>query len=524
MRMIPAHDAPGASRAERLIFEQLSAVDVPGWSYGFHSINLSEHERKRVCEIDFLLLGERGFLVLEVKGGSVRRTSGVWYSQDLRGTRHRLKESPLEQAGSAMFALAGKLRQMVGPELPNRTVFGYGAVFPDIDFDATTVEGDPAMVIDRQSLDTDGWAAALDRMGTFWENKPGRRSLLSADEVDQYLDHLRPDFDLVATLRQLSRAVEEELVSLTARQYRALDMYGRNPRLLFEGGAGTGKTMLAAELCRRAVGAGDRVLLTCRSTVLAGFLRSQPGLDAVSVLPFHRVADLADGVFDLVVVDEGQDLVNTNDLAELNRLLVGGLSDGRWVLLLDTNNQRGLVGSFEDAAMTRLRATRPTEVVLIDNCRNTRQIVTATQERTGADAGVAPAGTGVDVVSFEGSRASVADLFAAALDQLEVQHVPLEQVVLLSRHSLADSVFAIMPDRWRRRVDVLDVLQLRRPTAGRLGYARVADFKGLESPFVMLEASGEDPDTLRALLYVGMTRARTALWVATVTDAADRTE
>jgi hypothetical protein len=524
MRMIPGQVGSRASLAERLIFDQLKMLEVPGWTYGLHSINLPEHERKRVCEIDFLLLGERGLLALEAKGGKVSRREGVWYTRDLRGTQHRLKESPLEQASSAMFALETRLRQHVGRPLTARTVFGHGAVFPDINFDTDSVEWAPDMVIDRRCIDVDGWALGLDRLGAFWETKPGPRRRLSEIDIELYLSYLRPDFDLVPSLRQLSRAVEAELVALTKLQYRALDTWGRNPRLLFEGGAGTGKTMLAAEICRRAAGAGSRVLLTCRSGVLSGFIRSQPGLEGVTTVPFHKVTELQSASYDLVVVDEGQDVINADDLQLVDRVLAGGLADGQWVFLLDGNNQRDLVGRYEDDAIARLRSYRPAEITLIDNCRNTVEIVTATQDRTGADLGVTTAGRGLDVVSVEGPRERVADELSKALEQLEDQQIPMEQVVLLSPHALTDSVFTALPARWRRRVDVLDLARLRRPTAGRIGFARVADFKGLESPFVMLEST-EDAQlpVARGLLYVGMTRARAALWVITIAERPART-
>lgn len=521
--MIPEHVGSHASAAERRIFDQLKRLDIPGWQVGFHSINLPEHERKRVCEIDFLLLGERGVLVLEAKGGRVTRTAGVWHSQDLRGVRHRLKESPLEQASSAMFALSAKLQNLVGREVVTRTVFGHGVVFPDVDFDVSSVEWAAEMVIDRRCIEVDGWAHALERLGKFWAEKPGRRLALSEGDVELYLGYLRPDFDLVPSLRHLSRAVDEELVALTERQYRALDAYARNHRLLFEGGAGTGKTMLAAEICRRAQQQGSNVLLTCRSAVLAAFIRSQPGMDGVTVLPFHRTSELDAGAFDLVVVDEAQDVINHDDLRSIDRLLVGGLSDGRWALLLDTNNQKGLVGRYEEKAMAELRAHRPTEVTLSDNCRNTVEIVTATRQRTGADLGVTTAGHGLEVTSIEGTRAYVGTQVAAVLDRLENEQVPMDHLVLLSAHNLADSAFSALPDRWRRRIDVLDLAHMRTPTPGKVGFARVAEFKGLESPLVVLETeSSDEAGVARALLYVGMTRARAALWTVAVTGPVTR--
>ena len=515
MKMVPAHLKPKASPAERRIFDQLADLKVPGWEYALHSLNLPEHERKRVGEIDFLLLGPRGVLVLEAKGGLVSCSSGVWHSQDLRGRSHRLKESPFEQARSAAFALEARLRGIVGPSLVSSTVFGHAAVFPDIEFLVTSVEWATEMVIDRRGIDQDGWAARLDMLGRFWEDKPEPRRGLTADEVGRYLTGLRPDFDLVPTLRHLSRDVDEELVALTENQYRALDAYGRNPRLVFEGGAGTGKTMLAAELSRRASAQGSRVLLTCRSPVLAGFVGAQPGLDAVTVLPFGRVrGSHRDDLFDLVVVDEAQDLVNVEDLEVIDQVVAGGLKDGSWVMLLDSNNQRGLVGTYEDAAMKSLLAHRPTCVDLTDNCRNTVEIVEATRAYTGADLGVTTAGRGLDVETVTGERANVVKRLAEVLEDLDQQHVALENITLLSGLSLPESVFAHLPDRWRRRIDVLDLNRLRAPTPGRLGFARIGEFKGLESSFVILESEiGDQSQMARANLYVGMTRARAALWV-----------
>jgi hypothetical protein len=524
MEMIPPRLTHVASPAERRIFQQLSTVEADGWTYALHSLNMPEHERKRVCEADFVLIGERGLLVLEVKGGAVRRDKGVWYSRDLRGKQHRLHESPLEQAAGAMFALEKKLGKLIGGTLTRRAVFGHAAVFPDVRFEAASVEWDPVMLIDRRRLEHDGWVVALDELGGFWERKPGGRRRVGPADVQILLDKLRPDFDLVPTLNHLSRTVEEELVGLTERQYRALDTYSRNPRLVLEGGAGTGKTMLAAEISRRAAAIEKNVLLTCRSAVLAGFIRSQPGLEAVTVLPFSQAVDLPSEAVDLLVVDEGQDLVNDDDLQQFDRLLTGGLADGRWVFLLDSNNQRGLVGRYQDGAMAQLRATRPAEFHLIDNCRNTMQIVTATQERTGADLGVSAAGVGMDVVSVQGDEVLVVDAVAEALDQIEREDVPMEQVVLLSPKQLSESVFGKLPARWRRRVDVLDLARFGRPTPGRVGFAQVADFKGLESPFILLESSAAmNPSTVKALLYVGMTRARAALWLLSVEDGmADR--
>ncbi|MEU9687658.1 nuclease-related domain-containing DEAD/DEAH box helicase [Amycolatopsis japonica] len=510
--MIPDRITRRASQAERRVFDQLQTLDAPGWAAALHSVNLPEHARKRVCEVDFLLVGERGVLGLEVKGGAVSRRNGVWHTVDVRGQPHRLKESPLDQASSAMFALERRARREIDSGLVRRTVFGHAVVFPDCDFDVSSVEWDLETVLDSRRIAVTGWSDWLNEAGKYWSARSAGRGRLTSTDIDRFLDYFRPDFDQVRTLRQLSNDVEADVAALTRQQYGAIDLSFQNARLLFEGGAGTGKTMLAVELCRRAASTGRRVLMTCHSGVLAAFIGAQLSLDNVTVLPFHLVGDVPENSIDQVIVDEAQDVINTTGLAQLGRVLTGGLTNGRWTFLLDSNNQRGLVGSYEDAAMDLLRSFRPAEVRLQDNCRNTVEIVKATQERTGADLGVTTAGHGLDVTVLDGTFERAASLVAEVMEQLERDDIPLDRLVLLSARSFTDSVFAALPPSWRHRIDVMDLNRMRKPTAGRIGFADVAAFKGLESPFVMVELpAGTHSD--QSMLYVGMTRARAGLWL-----------
>ncbi|WP_245712785.1 nuclease-related domain-containing DEAD/DEAH box helicase [Micromonospora nigra] len=506
------------SAAEARIHRRLKLVGGD-WSFALHSLNLPEHGWKRVSEIDFVVAGRRGVYVLEVKGGRVSCTNGIWTHTDRAGTQRRRRESPFAQASSAMFTLQRRIEDRLGREAMRRVTIGYAVVFPDCQLpDQTPVEWDDENLIDRRLLDrTDGLHRGLNRMADYWRAKPGgRQATLEEPLLREILQALRPDFDAVPTLRQIVTDAEADLVALTAGQYRTLDSVEHNPRLLVEGGAGTGKTMLAAELCRRSAADGKRTLFTCRSQVVAGFVRHQPGMQDVHVVPFANLPPGTDGAFDVVVVDEAQDIVNFTDLSYLDSRIAGGLTDGSWYLLLDSNNQRGLVGSCDDEALDYLRSLRPAELRLRDNCRNTRQIVTSTQRMTGADTGVSAAGEGPEVmVVHEPDRARRAAAAATELDRLHENGIPASEIILLSPLPLQESLFADLPARWRHRVDVLDLHTLRRPTRGRIAFARVEDFKGLENRFVLLADVGPvDPRHNRSL-YVGMTRARVGLWLAT---------
>jgi hypothetical protein len=518
MRMIPEKISPTTkSNAEKEIFRRLELIDDTDWSFVLHSLNLAEHVWKRVGEIDFLVAGPRGIYVLEVKGGGVSSERGVWRFTDRFGHTRRKRESPFSQARTAMFSLQKRLEGSFQPGLLSRATFGYAVVFPDCDFDAESVEWAPEMVIDRRQLERkDGIRRSLGRLASYWRAKPGSRNgLLGSTDLHEVLRVLRPDFDVIPSLQHVAMHADAELARLTANQYRALDAHARNPRIVFEGGAGTGKTLLAAEICRRERDSGSRTLFTCRSGIIAGFVASQPEMNDVDVLPFGRIPAAEIDRFDAVIVDEAQDLLNFNDLAVLDRILADGLEDGRWSILLDSNNQRGLVGSYDEDAMNYLRSFRPVDLILNDNCRNTRQIVSETQVMTGADVGVSAAGTGPDVEVVFGEtpqrRTAAVDRHLEALIRAGVEPT---DIVLLSPLEFHESAFGRLPARWRQRIDILDLKGLQQRPRSRLGFARTADFKGLESRFVLLAdigMKGQKPDL--PALYVGMTRARIGLWV-----------
>jgi hypothetical protein len=517
MRMVPDLIVESTkSRAEKHVFRALRQLEDPGWFYALHSLNVTEHQWKRVCEIDFLVVGPRGIYAVEVKGGNLSCSNGVWHFVDRSGQRRR-RENPFTQVRTAMFSLQKLLAGRAPAVNLRRVSFGSAVVLPDCDLEVSSVEWSPEEVIDRRLLDSaDGVRRGLGRMASYWQSKPGSRAgLLSEEDAEAVLTALRPDFDTVPTLWQVASVAEAELASLTVGQYRALDAHVRNPRVVYEGGAGTGKTLLAVELARRQAALGRSVLFTCRSEVLTGFVKAQPGIDGVDVVAFARLRPGEDRRYDVMVVDEAQDVLNFEDLSTVDESVAGGLADGSWFLFLDGNNQRGLIGAYEPAAMVHLLDTRPAQVLLTDNCRNTRPIVRRTQEATGADVGVSTAGAGPEVtVELVGSPEAAAVKAAKHLDLLGEEGVPPVEIMLLSSVPLARSVFARLPGRWRNRLEVLDLHRLRRPSRGRLGFARTGDFKGLESRFVLLDHLGvQGPGADLPHLYVGMTRARVGLWI-----------
>ncbi len=99
---------------------------------------------------------------------------------------------------------------------------------------------------------------------------------------------------------------------LTDEQYERLDAFEGTPRILCMGGAGTGKTFIAAEMARRHAAAGDRVLMTCASPVLAAYLRARLSSFGIDVMPLEQaLGELPQGEpYDVLLLDEAQDVLD----------------------------------------------------------------------------------------------------------------------------------------------------------------------------------------------------------------------
>lgn len=131
-RMIPKIISESASSAEKKIFFELEKLDD---NYiVFHSLNLPDHVDKIKGEIDFVVICKYGILCLEVKGGYVERTDGIWKFTDRNGNSNQKSEGPYEQVEGNMYSLMKYLKNKLG-EHDNivKSQFANAVVFADIE-------------------------------------------------------------------------------------------------------------------------------------------------------------------------------------------------------------------------------------------------------------------------------------------------------------------------------------------------------------------------------------------------------
>lgn len=515
MRMIPSQPLHTNSRAEKRVFDQLRAVfsgpDKNGW-FAMHSLNLPRHEYKRFGEIDFVVCGPDGLFVLEVKGGGISCHEGIWETTNRFGETERLRESPFKQAEGALHGLRGKLPA----SLSNIFVTGYGVVMPDVERLPVSAEWDRAVLADsRDFRQFEKW---LEQFIGYWRKKETRKNVVDPSQLKEMQQHLRPDFEAVLPLHVSVHDVETRVARLTEDQLMLVDVVEANPRVICSGGAGTGKTMLALELAKRWGASGMNTVLACHSPWLKRYLEryAAPGL-TVSLAETIQVAAKRAGIrkFDALIVDEGQDILNMDALDRLDNCLSGGIGEGRWCFFHDINNQSGLCGAFVPDAYEYLESFSPVRIPLKTNCRNTLPILERIQDALDADLGNSGVGDGPAVreLYVADKESAIRALEIELNSLLDGEGFAPGDIVILSPSPFAQSWTSSLTKDLRDSISVLDDASPRNVNRHSIGFAKIDQFKGLESEVIILVdmSSPDCSEDLRSSHYVGMSRARALL-------------
>lgn len=552
-RMLPKSvSAHTRSGAERRLFDRIGDQLSDDWIV-LHSLGLTVHDRKPWAEVDFVLIGPPGVFCLEVKGGLVTREDGTWYTTPQvgkhAGEKSRLKESPFEQAGSA----AADLYTWLEPKVPEigRSVTGYAVAVPDVEWTVKGPDVDRALVYDQvDSLEPFG--TFMDRVARRWNERVGRgwnRDLepLGRKAKNRVVEAIRADFRLVPSLHAEAESAARELVRLTDEQAELFARLGSNPRVVARGGAGTGKTVLAAAEARRLADDGKTVLFTCYSRNLAKFVgHALADAAGVTVLPLHsfmnevidsagrrdRIPDASDSDlyqlflpelcleilleepvdrFDAVIVDEGQDLLLEPYVDVIDALLPAGLDGGVWRWFLDAN--QNVFTGVAQQGMARLLAANPVDWPLAVNCRNTAPIATQVAILSDTDPVItlAPDGPDVDYEWWE-DRDRQREAIWRRIGALLHKGFEPEQITVLSPHRLENS--GLLDGSEGAKVPVVDLSRGGwEPEVEGIGFSTIASFKGLESDVVLLIDVEDLSPEAQALIYVGASRARVLLEV-----------
>jgi hypothetical protein len=540
--MIPESPVDTESGAERSVFERLRD-ETPDEIVAFHSVAWqlpAKNGRPEQGEADFVLAHpDYGVLTVEVKGGSIRYEpqAGAWFTMGKKG-ESRIKD-PGRQARSSSHALSRALARSArgGGE---KISFGHAVAFPDCRVPRKALRPDLPRELVLDHGDIARLPERVDALFRHWFD-PKEKAPLGVDGIDRLERLLANSFELRAPFAFELAEDERRLYRLTEQQYRVLDMLSRQTRVAIAGCAGSRKTFLAAEKARRLAAQGFRVLFVVFNVLLADHLRrglaDEPGITVHAfyglcrevaeaaglefahepepgeeggyypalAAAFAEHAQVMEGAFDTLIVDEGQD-VSANWWLPL-QILLSDPDRSPLYVFFDDNQKLFPVPTglpFLDSPF-----------LLTDNCRNTKRIneLVMRYYKGGTMRAIGPEGPPVDRRVYVTQGELLEQLDESVARWVGEAEVAPEDIALLTAHAAHRSAL------WT--VDALGGIRLTDDPweRNRILRCSIFRFKGLERMVVGLCELDGAPDNA---FYVGLSRPSVFLSLFVPTSAVRR--
>lgn len=533
---------------ERDVFSMLAAG--PETWVVLHSLDLAPWNRGLRTEIDFVVIvPDAGILCVEVKShDNITFTGDRWLPATI-------SRSPFKQASDGRYTLHRRLTEIA--PLLKRIPIVHCCIFPRSPFDLhKNLSVQPWELMDSRAFRSFRTAAEfcselktrMDQSIQADANICVLSSPISDTQIDTVLKSCLPVQKRHPTKREeIQRRHEQMDKYLRDQQKPVLQLAVCNDRLIVSGGAGTGKTLIAMEVARRAAEDGRRVALVCFNQLVGEWMckemeksaptppnlvkgraiRVMADLTGITIphdanryfwettLPQQLEERLTDpdlssvAAFDYLVIDEAQDLLARPRLwACLSQFLIGGRSRGSFAIFGDFEHQVLAERQAMQQSISELDSiSKVPRYLLTENCRNYRIV---------GDTAVSLSGLGRSVYSgyrrdggslknydisfYENDRAQLDKIVHWVKDFRAQGYKPSEITVLSFRsdeHSAAERLrsegFNLQP-AW---------------SAGSCSeYASVHAFKGRENKAIILtDVAPGDREFERHLFYTGMTRA-----------------
>lgn len=546
-RLIPSFMDDRTPPGERDVFNLLASG--PNDWVALHSLDLAPWNRRLRTEIDFVVIvPDTGILCVEVKSHEHIAFDGSrWYPETI-------KRSPFKQASDGRYTFRRRLAD-IAPQFSQIPVV-HCCIFPRATFElGRNLSVAPWELMDLRTFGkfSSGGEFCADLKAKMEQSIAADpqltplRSHLSPGQIDAIIKLCVPvqkvSFDSREEIKRREEAVEK---ILREQQKPVLQLAALNNRLIVSGGAGTGKTLIAMEVARRAAEKDLRVALLCYNQLVGDWMRQKvekigptlPNLvvgRAIQVMAEmtgieipsnpsreyweeqlpqeleERLTDpdfKASSAFDYLVLDEAQDILAKPRLWQcLTQFLSGGISEGAFALFGDFYHQ--VLGDREamQSALAELdKSNRPVRWNLGENCRNYPIVGDTAVQLAGFTepiySGYLRSGGGqhnYDIVFYDNDQGQL-DKLTQWLTEFRAQgYKPTEITVLSFR---ADHLSAASRSEQGLK------LRPARQAGSHTGYASVHAFKGLENKVIILtDVVLADKDCHRDLFYTGLTRA-----------------
>ena len=520
--------------AEKKVFKQLKKVANVYDIFYSRKFITNGVGKKPEYEVDFIIaIPGKAIICLEVKGGVINFSGD---KDEWTQNGNLMYKRPDSQASSAAHALIASFSEYIGD-----MAIGWGLCFPDVDLNSRTL---PTSINSNQIIDQLGLLhidKALEYLFNFIKQQHSNRLGVRRWMYNKFKTQLLRDIGFVQVLSTRVKYNERRFIELTTNQIKIFNRLKANKKIITDGPAGSGKTIIAKTLAQDFIKEGKKVLFLCYNRTLANKIRYEFDRieKQIEVTTFHsfarKVITLYDAnwweesnrsnefwelevpvkleeclyfyveKYDAIIIDEAQ------DFKDFWFELIFSLGTAEVSTYVFMDEMQNIFGHFTKV---------PNEESFIkyslpENCRNTKAIVRYLSEITSKNIKTFPNSPEGDTI-VEKSFANQVDQQKFILDEIKSltreQGINTDQILILLNSPKSESCLAKTTKAGKLAIKALD--NKGRFYKDAINYTTINTFKGLEADIVFVIDVDKIPEKQKhEKLYTEASRAKHKLYI-----------
>jgi hypothetical protein len=484
----------------------------------FYSIRWIDKDTNGVrldSECDFLVFDPSfGFITIEVKGGSNIDIEGdKWVLiEEYKGyepSKRVLKCSPFKQAEKSMRHFHDYFEKEYNQQF--KGTYGYAAAFPSFKIN-TNLEHNSIPDITIDLRDMNSLSEKINNIFHYWKKTLNIVIPFSSEQKSKFIDTIHKRISLSAAAGALIPIKKKEFDKIDFVQDSVIDMLSNYRKAQIIGGAGTGKTYIAAKKALRCWTYGYKTLyLSCNYELTRYVARNLIKNEEIQCKTYQEISHVSD-TFDAIIIDEGQDF-NTA-MAEEVKL---HLEDNEKSILYVLSDQEQNIFSthYNDNFDIELPP-----FILRYNIRNTGEIYDYAKKTTNlGKETIANSLQGVkpEIIETYTQNQAVSELNFIINKLLNDEDVSNKSLVIIADSDYSHSILAKEKYIGKYKISFNDLCDTN---FDEICFKTIDEFKGLEADVVIYLKNKytdlPETETMKYRDYVALTRARYYLYVLSI--------